>query len=58
MRANPKRSYIGQPAKATAFLTGRNWFVELARTATSRLALVLYRGDGTTSEAAFHFSLR
>jgi hypothetical protein len=55
MRVSAERSYMGQPVNATDFLAGSGWLVELARTATSRLALVLYRGDGTNSEATFHF---
>ena len=55
MRVSPTCSDIGQPVNATDFLVGRGWFVELARTATSRLDLIRYRGDGTNHEAIFHF---
>lgn len=55
MRASARGSCMGQPVNATDFLAGSGWFVELTQTATSRLALVSYRGDGTNNEARFHF---
>lgn len=55
MKASPKRFYEGKPVNATEFLAGSGWFVQLARTATSPLVLVLYRGNDTDNEARFHF---
>jgi len=55
MRASAKGSGTGQPVNTTDFLASSGWFVGLTRTATSRLALVPYRGDGTNNEARFHF---
>jgi hypothetical protein len=56
MKVSPTRYYQGKPVIETYFLESERWFVELVRTANSRLALLLYEGDINNFKVCQHLS--